>query len=65
MTRIKKILRIIGLIIFLSLASAGVGILGGVPITTRSRKEEGLDEKIELVESRGDEDKSDHVELKL
>ncbi|MFS2186828.1 hypothetical protein ACCC92_09130 [Mucilaginibacter sp. Mucisp84] len=38
MKRLKKFIRLCGLILFMALATAGIGILGVAPILTKDRK---------------------------
>jgi hypothetical protein len=55
MKRFNKILRLIGLVLLLCLATIGISIGGGVPVPFARRKENTAEIKIELVETKDDE----------
>lgn len=51
MKKLKKILRILSLILFIVLASVGVGIGGAAPVLPKSKEKNAGDEvKIELLD---------------
>jgi hypothetical protein len=54
MRKLKKVLRLCGLVILILLACSGISILGGLPLTKR---EQYLDNeiKIEIVEEKEEE----------
>ena len=54
MKKLKKLMRLLGLLLLLALASIGVGLTGGVPIPVHPKKDE-MEIKIELVESDEDD----------
>jgi anionic cell wall polymer biosynthesis LytR-Cps2A-Psr (LCP) family protein len=54
MVRLKTIMRWIGLMLLVILASAGIGIVGAVPVQPTSKKEDKSELKIELSESKND-----------
>ncbi len=55
----KKIWRVIRLVCFIVLATVGIGLGGGVPISGSYKKEESPCPKIELVEDSEEEDNED------
>jgi hypothetical protein len=55
MKSFKKILRLLGLVLLIVLASFGVCIGGGAPIQRPNKKEDTIEIKVELVESDNDE----------
>lgn len=55
MEKLKKIIRISGLVIMVILASVGLGLVGGVPIPSSSRSKEPIEINIELEESNDEE----------
>jgi hypothetical protein len=59
MRRLKKIIRVMALVIFIALASLGVGISGGVPIMHNNRRKlQNLvnTEKVEVREEKENEE---------
>jgi hypothetical protein len=60
----KKIVRYICLFLLIVLASFGIGIAGGVPVTPLQRRQENPEITIELVESREDKDELTQVKTK-
>lgn len=48
----KKILRLIGLVLFLSLAMLGISLGGGIPIPVSHRKENQMEIRLELPEEK-------------
>jgi hypothetical protein len=56
MKRFKRILRLLGFVILIFLASLGIGLSGGVPIPPSHKKEDVTGIKTELFES--DEEKT-------
>lgn len=59
MKTFKKLARHICLILLIVLASVGIGIAGGVPVTPTQRRSENTPATIELVESKEDDDKDE------
>lgn len=55
MKRIKRTLRLLGLIILMILASVGIGIGGGAPIPQIKRRDDPIEIQDELVESTDDD----------
>lgn len=51
MKRFKKATRLLGLVVLLFLASVGIGISGGVPVSTPGRKEDTIETTAEAVGS--------------
>ena len=64
MKRFKKILKLLGLVCLIVLASVGIGITGGIPIPSSKKKENNIEIKIELVESTEDKTKLDQFDIK-
>jgi hypothetical protein len=60
--KIKKIMRITGMIMLMALASFGVGLVGGVPIPMNKRRENVIELRIELKES--EENKAEELIFK-
>lgn len=56
MKHFKKTLKLLGLVILIVLTSFGVGLVGGVPVSSSNKKEDTIHITIELVET--DEDKT-------
>jgi hypothetical protein len=52
MKRLKKILRLAGLVLLISLALCGIGIIGGVPVPPPRKKEDAIELRIELKEDK-------------
>lgn len=57
MKSLKKIMRLLGLIILIILATVGIGIGGVAPVPLSSKKENTIEIKVELVESNEDKTK--------
>mgnify|MGYP000698807142 CR=1 FL=1 len=51
MKRFKKTLRLLGLVCLIALAVFGVGIAGGVPIPSSTKREHDIEMKIELLDT--------------
>lgn len=64
MKSFKKILRLLGLVLLIVLASVGIGFGGGVPIPTSNKKEDTIEIKVELVESNEDKTKLIQFDIK-
>jgi hypothetical protein len=64
MKSFKKTLRLLGLVLLIVLASFGVGFGGGVPIPPSRKKEDTIEIKVELVESKEDETKLSQFDIK-
>jgi len=56
MKSFKKTVRLLGFIILMVLASAGVGLMGGIPMPTVKRREQTIEIKVELTESNEEEE---------
>jgi hypothetical protein len=54
MKSFKKALKLLGLVLLIVLASVGLGIGGGIPISPSNKKEDTIEIKVELVESKED-----------
>lgn len=57
MQSFKKTMRLFGLGLLIVLATLGVGIGGGVPISTNKKREDSNEIKTELVEIKDDKTK--------
>jgi len=55
MKRFKRILRLLGLMCLIALAVFGVGIAGGVPIPSSTKREHAIEVKIELLDTEESE----------
>lgn len=64
MKSFKKILRLLGLVLLIVLASVGLGIGGGIPIPPSNKKEDTIEIKVELVESNEDKTKLGQFDFK-
>ena len=58
MNKLKRILRLIGLILLIALGSMGVGLLGGVPIQPIRKKEDVIEVIIEMDNSSKENEES-------
>jgi hypothetical protein len=63
MKSFKKTLKLLGLVILIVLACAGIGI-GGTPVTPPNKKEDTIELKIELEELNDDNSKMAQVDIK-
>ena len=63
MRRFKKALRLLGLMVIIGFASLGVGLYGGIPLATNSRKKDTIEIAVESEDT--DEDDSDGEEFKF
>lgn len=52
MKKLQKTLRLFSLIILVILASVGIGIGGAIPVTTNKKRENSIEIKTELVETK-------------
>ena len=59
-----KILRLLGLVLLIVLASVGIGIGGGIPIPPSNKKEDTIEIKVELVESKEDKTELGQFDIK-
>ena len=64
MKRLKKILRLLGLVLLIVLAGVGLGFGGGVPIPTSNKREDTTEINIEWVEPNEDQTKSIRLDIK-
>lgn len=64
MKSFKKILRLLGLVLLIVLASVGLGIGGGIPIQPSNKKEDVIEIKVELVESNENKTKLGQFDFK-
>lgn len=64
MQNFKKTMRLFGLGLLLALATLGVGIAGGVPISSNKKRDEPDEIKIELVETKTNETTLTEINLK-
>jgi hypothetical protein len=60
--KLKKILRIAGMVMLMALAGFGVGLIGGAPIPMNKRRENVIELRIELKES--EENKAEELIFK-
>ncbi|MEO6524303.1 MAG: hypothetical protein ABIN91_21635 [Mucilaginibacter sp.] len=51
MEKLRRLLRLSGIVMFVALASFGIGIFGAVPIPPKKRKEDHIEFCIELKEA--------------
>ncbi len=63
MRNLKKILKISGLIILIVFACLGIGIAGGIPISSSNRKEDKQEIKIELLDTKEDAGRISQFEI--
>ena len=59
MKKVKKFLRLLGLIFLMLLAAAGVGLTGAAPTTQKRERHIDTEAKIELVEKKQDEEQEE------
>ena len=62
MTRFKRTLKKVGLIILIVLAATGIGLFGAVPIIPSNKRKETVF-KIELVEDKKEDENAETKEL--
>jgi hypothetical protein len=62
MKKIKKALRLFALVCLILLATLGIGIAGGIPLTASNKRNQTPDINIELVETN--EDEAEEKEIK-
>lgn len=65
MRKIMKAIRLLGLVLMILLASIGIGLTGGVPVFSNSRKEDQNEIKIELVETEKEDETTKKSDFKL
>lgn len=58
MKNLKKTIKRFGFVLLIILASVGVGIGGGAPILPTSKKEDPIEIKVELPESKDNENEA-------
>ena len=63
MGRFKKIVKIISLVFVILVASAGVGISGGVPMLSMNKKEEKVLHSIEFLDAIKDNQESELLDV--
>lgn len=63
MKNLKKTIKLFGFILLIILASVGVGIGGGAPVLPTGKKEDSIEIKVELPESKDNE--NEVIELNL
>lgn len=61
MKSLKKTIKLFGFLLLIILASVGVGIGGGAPVLPNSKKEDSIEIKAELPESK--DNKNEVIEL--
>lgn len=64
MKRFKKILKLLGLVLLIVLASVGIGLGGGVPIPPSNKKKDSIEINVELVETKVDKTKLGQFDIK-
>ena len=64
MKRFKKMLRLLGLIVLLVLATVGIGIGGGVPVRSANRKENTIEITTDELENGEDKKEISQLDIK-
>ncbi|MCU4175800.1 hypothetical protein [Carboxylicivirga sp. N1Y90] len=52
MTNYKKVLRVVALVLLILLATLGIGISGGIPVSSSGKKEDTIEVKSELLDNK-------------
>ena len=55
MEKIKRFIKILGLVVLMFLASIGIGLVGGIPIMPSNKRDNTIQIKTEVEESSDDE----------
>lgn len=63
MTNFKRVLRIAALVLLILLATLGIGISGGIPLSSSGKKEDTIEVKSEQIHST-DESEENEEEVK-
>ncbi|MES2287808.1 MAG: hypothetical protein V4547_19125 [Bacteroidota bacterium] len=64
MKNLKKTIKLFGFVLLIILASVGVGIGGGTPVLPTSKKEDSIEIKVELPESKDNENEAIELNFK-
>lgn len=64
MKSFKKTLKLLGLVLLIVLAFAGVGIVGGIPAPPSNKREDTIEIKVELLELNDDNSKLAQFDIK-
>ena len=64
MKNLKKLLKIAGLVLLIVLACFGIGIAGGIPVSSANRKEDKAQIKIELLDTKDETTTNEAFEIK-
>lgn len=64
MKNLKKTIKLFGFILLIILASMGVGIGGDAPVLPTSKKEDSIEVKVELPESKDNENEVMELSIK-
>lgn len=64
MKSLKKTIKLLGFVLLIILASVGVGIGGGAPVLPTSKKEDSIEIKVELPESKDNENEVIEINIK-
>jgi hypothetical protein len=59
MQRFKRTIRLLGLVLLMLLASMGVGLSGGVPLSRSSKENDLIEIRQELTDQKEEEEPSD------
>jgi hypothetical protein len=59
MQRFKRTIRVLGLVLLMLLASMGVGLSGGVPLSRSSKENDLIEIRQELTDQKEEEEPSD------
>jgi hypothetical protein len=59
MQRFKRTIRLLGLVLLMLLASIGVGLSGGVPLSRSSKENDLIEIRQELTDQKEEEEPSD------
>lgn len=64
MKSLKKTIKLFGFVLLIILASVGVGIGGSAPVLPTSKKEDSIEVKVELQESKDNENEVIELSIK-
>jgi len=63
MQRFKRLMRLLIFLVFILLASVGVGLSGGIPIKSLNVRRDPQEEKIELIDQNEENEENDTKHL--
>jgi hypothetical protein len=58
MKNFRRVLRLIGLAMIIAMACTGIGIMGGIPIPEKRRRENIIELRTEIIKEDENDDKS-------